>query len=72
MDEHKINLDHSEVAITELFEADIIVIGAPVYNMHIHSTLKAWIDHIVRIRRTVIFGAQGAEGLITNKKVCGY
>ena len=68
-DEHNTNLGQSEKAIKELFEADIIVIGAPVYNMHIHSTLKAWIDHIVRSGRTVNFGGSGPEGLIKNKKV---
>jgi FMN-dependent NADH-azoreductase len=68
-DAHKLNLLHSEKAITELFEADIIVIGAPVYNMNIHSTLKAWIDHIIRTGRTVSFGGSSPEGLIKNKKV---
>jgi FMN-dependent NADH-azoreductase len=67
--EHVANLQLSETAIEELFEADFIVIGAPVYNMNIHSSLKAWIDHIVRTGRTVNFGAGGAEGLLKNKKV---
>ncbi len=68
-DAHKANLRESENAITELFDADIIVIGAPVYNMHIHSTLKAWIDHIVRTGRTVRFSGSNPGGLIKNKKV---
>lgn len=63
------DLRQSEEAISELFEADIIVIGVPVYNMNIHSTLKAWIDHIVRAGLTVRFNENGAEGLVKDKKV---
>jgi FMN-dependent NADH-azoreductase len=62
-------ISHSEEAIAEIIAADIIVIGAPLYNFSIHSTLKAWIDHVVRSGITFKVGENGPEGLIKNKKV---
>ena len=50
-------------------DADIIVIGAPLYNFSIHSSLKAWIDHIVRAGITFKYDENGANGLVTGKKV---
>ncbi|RYY52582.1 MAG: FMN-dependent NADH-azoreductase, partial [Chitinophagaceae bacterium] len=41
-------IQYSDTAIAQLFAADIIVIGAPLYNFGIHSSLKAWIDHVAR------------------------
>jgi FMN-dependent NADH-azoreductase len=43
----------SDSLIEELLAADIIVIGAPMYNFAIPSLLKAWIDQIVRVGKTV-------------------
>ncbi|MCP9751485.1 FMN-dependent NADH-azoreductase [Ferruginibacter sp. HRS2-29] len=60
---------HSDEAIAAIQEADIIVIGAPMYNFGIHSSLKAWLDHIVRKGITFSVGEKGAEGLIRGKKV---
>lgn len=60
---------HSDEAIGELQEADIIVIGAPMYNFSIHSSLKTWIDHIVRRGVTFTYTESGPEGLVKNKKV---
>jgi FMN-dependent NADH-azoreductase len=60
---------HSDDAIQQLFDADIIVIGAPMYNFNIHSSLKAWIDHIVRSGKTFTVDSGSAEGLLHNKKV---
>jgi len=60
----------SDEAVDEVLAADIIVIGAPMHNFGIPSSLKAWIDHIVRTGRTVRYGASGPEGLVpSNKKV---
>jgi FMN-dependent NADH-azoreductase len=67
--ENKIALQHSDEAINAIFAADIIVIGAPLYNFTIHSTLKAWIDHIVRKGITFTYGENGLQGLILDKKV---
>ncbi|MFD2934656.1 FMN-dependent NADH-azoreductase [Spirosoma flavum] len=60
---------HSEEAIAELMAADVIVIGAPLYNFGIPSTLKTWIDHIARVGITFSYSANGPEGLIRGKKV---
>jgi FMN-dependent NADH-azoreductase len=60
---------HSDTAIQEIMDADIIVIGAPVYNFSIHSSLKAWIDHIVRAGITFKYDENGPEGLVKGKKV---
>ncbi|HTH44725.1 MAG TPA: NAD(P)H-dependent oxidoreductase, partial [Oxalicibacterium sp.] len=38
----------SETLVQELFDADVIVIGAPMYNFSITSGLKAWVDHVAR------------------------
>lgn len=60
---------HSDEAIQELMDANIIVIGVPMYNFSIHSTLKAWLDHVMRAGITFTYSAAGVEGLIKNKKV---
>lgn len=62
-------VQHSDQAIAELMAADTIVIGAPLYNFGISSTLKAWIDHIARAGITFRYSASGPEGLVTGKKV---
>ncbi len=54
--------------LTELFDADIIVIGAPMYNFSIPSQLKAWIDRVVVAGKTFRYGANGAEGLLSKDK----
>ncbi|WP_454804509.1 FMN-dependent NADH-azoreductase [Mucilaginibacter phyllosphaerae] len=60
---------HSNDAIKELQDADVIVIGAPLYNFTIHSALKAWIDHITRAGVTFKYDENGPQGLLKNKKV---
>ncbi|HEY9002424.1 MAG TPA: NAD(P)H-dependent oxidoreductase [Mucilaginibacter sp.] len=60
---------HSNEAIEEVFEADIIVIGVPIYNFNIPSALKAWLDHIVRAGKTFSYQSGRPEGLIKDKKV---
>ena len=59
----------SDLLIEELQAADTIVIGAPMYNFAIPSSLKAWIDQIVRMGKTIGYGASGARGLLANKRV---
>ena len=41
--------------IDELERADVVVIGAPMYNFTVSSTLKAWIDHVYRAKRTFAY-----------------
>lgn len=62
-------IKHSDAAIKEIKDADIIVIDAPLYNFGIPSTLKAWIDHISRKGETFTYGENGPEGLIKGKKL---
>ena len=60
----------SDDAVDELLKADIIVLGAPMYNFGIPSSLKAWIDHIVRAGRTFKVGPAGPQSLLPpGKKV---
>lgn len=60
---------HSDQAIKELKDAEIIIIGVPLYNFTIPATLKAWIDHISRAGETFSFADGTPKGLLTNKKV---
>ncbi|RYY52444.1 MAG: FMN-dependent NADH-azoreductase [Chitinophagaceae bacterium] len=62
-------IQYSDTAIAQLFAADIIVIGAPLYNFGIHSSLKAWIDHVARAGKTFRYDANGPEGLVKGKKL---
>ncbi len=62
-------VQHSNESIAELKAADAIVIGVPMYNFGIHSTLKAWIDHIARAGQTFSYSENGPEGLVKGKKV---
>jgi FMN-dependent NADH-azoreductase len=58
----------SDTLIAELREADLVVIGAPMYNFGIPSTLKAWFDHVLRARITFRYTESGPEGLMKGKK----
>ena len=58
----------SDEMIRELNEADLIVIGAPMYNFGMASTLKAWFDHVLRARVTFRYTEDGPEGLVKGKK----
>lgn len=59
---------HSDELIRELREADVIVLGLPMYNFGIPSTLKAYFDHVARAGQTFRYTNAGAEGLLTGKK----
>jgi FMN-dependent NADH-azoreductase len=58
----------SDALIAELKGADLIVIGAPMYNFGIPSTLKAWFDHVLRAGVTFRYTAEGPEGLVKGKR----
>ena len=62
-------LSTSDELIAELKAADTIVIGAPMYNFSIPSLLKAWIDQVVRLGKTISYGPNGPQGLLAKKKV---
>src|SRR6185312_11880085 len=59
----------SETYIGELEAADWVVIGTPMNNFSVPSTLKAWIDHIVRIRRTFRSTPEGKIGMLRDTPV---
>jgi FMN-dependent NADH-azoreductase len=59
----------SDELIAELLAADVIVIGAPMYNFGIPSSLKAWVDHICIAGKTFSYSAAGPVGLVKGKRV---
>lgn len=60
----------AEQVLREFLEADVVVVGAPMYNFAIPSTLKAWIDRLAVAGRTFRYNEQGmAEGLAGGKQV---
>jgi FMN-dependent NADH-azoreductase len=62
------DLDDGSAVLDELFAADIIVIGAPMYNFAVPSQLKAWIDRSLVAGRTFHYTATGPEGLLPKGK----
>ena len=67
--ELRADVDLAEAVLAEFLAADVVVIGAPMYNFSVPSTLKAWIDRIVLPRRTFAYGPNGPQGLLRNKRV---
>lgn len=59
----------SDKLIGELKDADVILIGSPMYNFMISAPLKAWIDMVVRTGETVDFSQRPPKGLLHGKKV---
>lgn len=68
-DAEKVLTKRSDEAIVELFDTDILVIGVPLYNFGIPSTLKNWIDNLLRAGKTFAYSSNGPEGLVKGKKV---
>ena len=65
---HRQTLALSDALVAELQEADVLVVGAPIYNFSVPATLKAWIDMIARARLTFRYTDSGVEGLLRGKK----
>jgi FMN-dependent NADH-azoreductase len=63
------DLTAGQAVLSEFLAADIVVLGAPMYNFTIPSQLKAWIDRIIVPGQTFKYGANGPEGLAGNKRV---
>ena len=59
----------SEELIQELENAEYVVIGTPMHNFTIPSTLKAWVDHVARVRRTFTIGRRGKVALLRDRPV---
>ncbi len=62
-------LAEGEKVLQELLEADIVVIGAPMYNFGVPSQLKAWIDRIAIKGKTFAYTEHGPRGLLGDKTV---
>jgi FMN-dependent NADH-azoreductase len=60
---------YSDTLINELKQADIIVLGLPMYNFGVPSQLKAYFDHIARLGVTFEYTEKGPVGKLTGKKV---
>jgi FMN-dependent NADH-azoreductase len=58
----------SDDLIAELRQADVLVLGLPMYNFGVPSQLKSYFDHIARVGHTFRYTAQGPVGLLTGKK----
>jgi FMN-dependent NADH-azoreductase len=58
----------SDKMVAEVQAADIVIIGAPMYNFSVPSTLKAWVDLIARVGVTFKYTENGPVGLLTGKK----
>jgi FMN-dependent NADH-azoreductase len=63
------DVNAGQAALEEFLAADIVVIGAPMYNFTVPSQLKAWIDRILIAGKTFRYGPQGPEGLAGGKRV---
>jgi FMN-dependent NADH-azoreductase len=63
------SMAQSEALIQELEGADVVVIGTPMHNFSVPSALKAWIDHVVRARRTFNVTAAGKVGTLRDRPV---
>ena len=59
----------SAAVLDEFLAADIVVIGAPMYNFNIPSQLKAWLDRIIIAGKTFSYSEAGPKGLASGKRV---
>lgn len=62
-------LETSETLIEEVRQADTLIIGVPIYNFGIPSSLKAWIDQVCRAGETFSYSENGPVGLLKGKRV---
>lgn len=67
-DEQQAVVDFSDKLITEIRSADVLVLGIPMYNFSIPSSLHAYFDHIARAGVTFRYTENGPEGLLEGKK----
>jgi FMN-dependent NADH-azoreductase len=59
----------SEALVTQFLAADVVVVGAPLYNFSVPSQLKAWIDRVAQAGRTFTYTDKGPKGLSGGKTV---
>ena len=63
------DLIQGQAALEEFLSADVVVIGAPMYNFSIPSQLKAWLDRMAVAGKTFSYGEKGPQGLCGGKKI---
>ena len=63
------SIARSEELIQEIESSDFVVIGTPMHNFTVPSALKAWIDHVVRVRRTFNSTKEGYVGRLRDRPV---
>jgi FMN-dependent NADH-azoreductase len=63
------DLKLTDVLLDEFLAADVVVVGAPMYNFSVPTPLKAWIDRIAQAGKTFRYTAAGPQGLAGGKKV---
>ena len=61
--------EDAERTLQQFLDADVVVVGAPMYNFSVPSTLKAWIDRVAVAGRTFRYTEAGPEGLAGGKKI---
>lgn len=66
--EQKAHLDASNAYLKEVQDADVLVIGLPIYNFTLTAQLKNWLDQIARAGVSFRYTAEGPEGLLTGKR----
>ena len=66
--EQQRHVAESDALIEELRQADVLVLGVPMYNFGVPSTLKAYFDHVARAGVTFRYTAEGPVGLLTGKR----
>ncbi len=66
--EQSARLAFSDGLVDDLIDADVIVIGTPIYNFSVPAVLKAWIDMVARVGRTFKYTETGPVGLLSGKK----
>lgn len=59
----------ADAVLDEFLAADVVVIGVPMYNFGIPSTLKSWIDHLAVAGKTFSYSEAGVQGLAGGKRV---
>ena len=59
----------SEKLVSQFLAADVVVIGAPMYNFSVPSQLKAWIDRVAQVNRTFKYTEKGPQGMAGGKTV---
>jgi FMN-dependent NADH-azoreductase len=66
--EQQATADFADQLLAEVLDADVLVIGVPVYNFGVPAQLKTWFDHLARAGVTFQYTENGPEGLIKGKR----